>query len=294
MPKLGKYTPLLNSVFFLYGSKEDAESGTDTGGTGFLVAVPHSSLPGCFYIHGVTNWHVAVAYMPSPCIRMNTHLGTPIIFEFDASEWFFKPDSYDIAVSPPLKIDHRLHKVAPIDLNSFFLTPQEEIDHEINPAEDVFMIGRFVDYCGVEVNTPALRFGHISIMDAKIKQLTGYSGRSIVLDMNSRTGFSGSPVFVYRTLGSHFMEAAMPGQVLTGGGHYMKLLGMHWGQFPERWELKSTHTESYVRQNSLITEGKYVLGLSGMTCVIPAANIVEVLNLPEVKESRTEIMAVKF
>jgi hypothetical protein len=94
-------------------------------------------------------------------------------------------------------------------------------------------------------------------------------------------------IFIFRTLGSHFLEPAQQGQVLTGGGHYLKLLGIHWGQFPEEWKLKNLPSESEAHKASLITDGKYVLGLSGMTCVIPAACILEVLNLPELDEMRT-------
>ena len=288
MPKLGHYSPLLQSVFFLYRTKEDAELGINFQGTGFLVAVPSIQWPDYCHIHGITNWHVAIDYLPAPCIRINTYQGKPEIFDFDPSEWIHQPDGYDVAISPPLKLDSKIHIFSPLDINSFFLTTAEEKADEIGPADDVFMIGRFTDYHGAEVNDPALRFGHISVMDAKIKQLTGYFGRSIMLDMNSRSGFSGSPVFIYRTLGSHFIEQALPGQFLAGGGHYIKLLGMHWGQFNEQWELKKKISESKTDKNSLVVDGKYIIGLSGMTCTIPASCIAEVLNLPETQDLRTE------
>lgn len=242
MPKLGKYSGILDTVFFLYENRDDAEKGVQSGGTGFLIAVPSKRWPDNFvHIHGVTNWHVAVFGAnspPTPCVRVNVRGSKPEVFEFDSSEWIFKPGGPDVAISPPLRLTAS-HQAIYLESNSFILSAADEKEHEIGPAEDVFMIGRFVDYDGTEQNAPALRFGHISIMDAKVQQLTGYAGRSIVVDMHSRSGFSGSPVFVYRTLGSHFIEPGKPGQVLTGGGHYLKLLGIHWGQFPESWELKT-------------------------------------------------------
>src|SRR5947209_5313437 len=66
----------------------------------------------------------------------------------------------------------------------------------VNAADDIFMVGRFVDYDGVETDVLSVRFGHISIIDAQIRQSTNYRGRSIIVDMHSRTGYSGSPVFV--------------------------------------------------------------------------------------------------
>jgi hypothetical protein len=65
------------------------------------------------------------------------------------------------------------------------------------------------------------------------------------------------------------------------------LLGIHWGQFPEEWELKQLKTEKKSEQRrNLITDGAYVAGLSGMTCVIPAWQILEILDTQELKDRR--------
>ena len=187
--------------------------GKKSGGTGFLVAIPSKRWPQqIHHIHGVTNWHVAVhGAPPAPVIRVNRLSGAPEVFELDPSEWIFKPGSYDVAISPPLDLRPGLHKVEAVDI-SVFLTPEVAAKQEINAADDVFMVGRFVDYDGVEANSPAFRFGHISIIDARVKQETGYAGRSIVVDMHSRSGFSGSPVFVFRTAGSMFFEGKRDGK----------------------------------------------------------------------------------
>jgi hypothetical protein len=289
MPKLGQYTRILETVFFLYENREHALAGTESGGTGFLVSVPSKRWPQHVnHVHGITNWHVAVHGQdspPTPVIRLNRLDGTAEPIEFDVSQWIFRPGMYDVAITPPLDIDAPQYKIAFLDVASYFLTAQEEQKDEIGPADDVFMIGRFVDYDGVETNAPAARFGHISIINANIEQPTGYRGRSIVLDMHSRSGFSGSPVFVYRTIGSHFFESA-PGKVLMGGGHYFKLLGMHWGQFPEAWELRTGKSRPVARHAALITDGQYVEGLSGMTCAIPAAHIADVLATKELEDMR--------
>jgi hypothetical protein len=290
MPKLDKYSALLRTVFFLYPTEADAIAGTNSGGTGFLVAVPSKRWPTQVqHVHGITNYHVAVFNeegRPSPVLRIARTNSPPQIVNLDPSNWFFKPKSCDLAVTPPLLFDRT--GIAFLDMQSFFLNEAEEKQIEVGPADDVFMIGRFVDYDGIETNSPALRFGHISIMDAKIKQHTGFFGRSIVVDMHSRSGFSGSPVFVYRTLGSYFLES-QPGSILTGAGHTLKLLGMHWGQFPESWELKDKPQQSLRHQAALITEGKYVEGLSGMTCVIPASQIIDVFNAPDLVQMREQL-----
>ena len=278
MPQLGQYSYLLDVPVFLYRNADDARAGVDSGGTGFFVSVQSKTRRDKCYVYVVTNWHVVC---PNGCstIRVNCKNGEPDIFEHDPAEWFFLPKFHDIAVIP-IRLDGNKHQAAALNGETYIVTPDYVEAEKIGPGDDVFMIGRFIDYDGVEVNRPAMRFGNISIIDAPVKQLTGYSGQSIVVDMHSRTGHSGSPVFVYRTAGSLFAEK---GQWVTG--HTMKLLGIHWGQFPELWELKEGVKEPE-SEAALITEGKYVKGLSGMTCVCPAWAILEVLNMPRLREIR--------
>jgi hypothetical protein len=283
MPQLGKYKWILDMVFFLYPTEGDALAGTKYGGTGVLVAVPFSRWPDeYFHVHGVTNWHVAVRDGAS-VVRVNRRTeDIPDTFAFDPHEWVFRPNYHDVAISPPLRLDREIHKAEAASLNSL-VREEDEIKEDLNAAEDVFMIGRCVDYVGAETNIPACRFGNISIMNAAIRQPNGFSDRSIVVDMHSRTGFSDSPVFVYRNPGSTF--APMLDLVLSW--HYMKLIGIHWGQFPENWPLKDKLVSPLAAsQASLVTDGKYVEGLSGMSCVVPAAAIIDLLNSPELVAMR--------
>jgi len=287
MPQLGQYKWIMDIVFFLYPSEEDARNGTEYGGTGFLVAVPSKRWPKEYYhIHGVSNWHVVAGDTGAATIRLNRRddPSKPDVLGFDPSEWTFGGlKTPDIAISLPLELDPSVHKVEAIGLDAF-LTQESEANADINAADDVFMIGRFVDYDGVETNVPSFRFGNISIIDAKIKQERGYKGRSIVVDMHSRTGYSGSPVFVYRTPGSVFA----PNLDLLTSWHFIRFLGIHWGQFPEEWELKTIDKQA-MASASMITDGKYVQGLSGMSCAIPAADIIGLLNHPELEVKREAV-----
>ena len=280
MPKLGQYQPVLDIVFFLYRSVEDARRGKNSGGTGFLVAVP-TPWSDRVHVYGVTNWHVAVDQGAS-VVRFNTKDGHTDIFEFGPEDWQFIPNYHDIAIIPLSMKGH--HKVKYLD-NQFLASEDYVREQEIGPGDDVFMVGRFIDFDGAQTNRPSLRFGHISMADAPITQPNGYKGESLVVDMHSRTGFSGSPVFVYRTVGSHFLEGKK-GSILVGGGHMMSLLGIHWGQFPELWELKEKFREDISAEGSMVVDGAYVEGLSGMTCVCPSHAIRKVLDMPKEQERR--------
>ena len=282
MPKLGQYQGILDIVFFLYESAEAAEVGKDAGGTGFLVSVPSKGWPDQYHhVYGVTNWHNACRDGCS-VIRLNTKEGAHDIFDYGPELWQFIPGDHDVAVVPLRVRD--IHRVKYLD-PGFLITDDQIKEWEIGPGDDVFMAGRFVDYDGVQTNKPAVRFGHISMSGAPVRQANGCTAESFVLDMHSRTGFSGSPVFVYRTLGSEFLN--IQGKILTGISHTMSLLGIHWGQFPELWELKDEQRKEEIASDSaLITEGKYVKGLSGMTCVSPATAIKRALDMPKLRALR--------
>ena len=106
---------------------------------------------------------------------------------------------------------------------------------------------------------PSYRFGNISTVKALIRNKNnGYIGESFIVDMHSRTGFSGSSVWVYRTQSSSLGLGYEQGMDY----HFVRLLGIHWGQFPELWELKAGALRGHIAQANLVTDGRYVEGLS--------------------------------
>ena len=299
---------VLHSVFYLYENRKDAEAGENPGGTGFIV----SQYPG--HLYAVTNWHVAVNHNHPVCpvIRLNTNDGGVDVRDLGPEDWEFIPGGDDIAIYP-LILDRTVHQFASIPSNMFAarpgISPPSMVRNAIGVGEDAFMIGLFLDHAGVTTNNPSARFGNVSMLpnqNALIEQPTGYMGESYVVDMHSRSGFSGSPVFVYRTFGADLtvsdhrikdMRFASNGQDAWRGDGLVRgeatfkaesmfqLLGIHWAQFPEVWEVgKKTLPES--RKKHLVTDGASVEGMSGMTCVIPAWKIQDILDMPKFKGPR--------
>lgn len=294
-----------NSVFFLYDSVESAKSGEKPGGTGFIVAYSNGhpfNAATAFY--GVTNWHVACEGGYS-VIRINTKDGGTDIIEMFPDQWEFIPGRYDIA-AVPLQLSE-IHDVSAVSVGSFVVqqSTQTSIKSDIGVGEDVFMIGLFVDHIGKGINIPSARFGHISMLPdsrALIRQPTAYHGVSYLIDIHSRAGFSGSPVYVYRTFGSDLKQRfgesidgldlqidrievddlGRPGGRTTGRvrasrgtikySGMLKLLGIYWGRFPEQ-------------------AGNYASELSGTGCVIPAWQILELLDVPALKNDREKKIA---
>jgi hypothetical protein len=289
MPKLPQ--TILNGVVYLYPSKEAAEKGTDFGGTGFLVGIP---LPGtdqqCIYF--ITNWHVAVRDGNS-VVRMNVPSAPSgrEIFEYDLSDWDFEPSGDDIAV---LRAPKAPGPGTVVGLN-MFATQNEITRRQVGAGDDVFMVGRFVDHDGGPVNLPSLRFGNISVMPTLIKQPTNAIRPSYCIDMHSRSGYSGSPVFVYRTLTSDLTRISPSDTrgsiVIDGTNALFMFLGIHWGQFSELMELEhdvSTPKAEIAEATSPSNKAR-IKGLSGMTCVIPADAILKILNAPRFADERREL-----
>ncbi|MGO9621154.1 MAG: hypothetical protein ACLPT6_07090 [Desulfobaccales bacterium] len=284
MPKIPP--ELLNCAFYLYDNKTNAMSGKNYGGTGFLVAIPSERFPHiASYVYGVTNWHIALDQGCS-VIRINKLDGTPHIYDFEPSQWEWFPNKDDIAISPLLSgLDLNIHAIKAVHIKAF-VTEKVIKENEIDIGDDVFMIGRFIDHDGGPTNAPAARFGHISVMPSPIIQPTGYMGKSYCIDLNSRGGYSGSPVFVYRTPGGNLDETFRTGKPFSRVLSFLNLLGIHWGQFEERYPIVSY--KQLALQQSIIKEGEYAKGLSGMTCVIPADRILELLNIQKLKDKRIE------
>ena len=286
MPKIPKN--FLSSVFFLYKTREDAETATNEGGTGFIVPI-RSADPCQSHLYFITNWHVAIK-CGYPVVRLDTRSGEPAIFDFDCADWYFLTD-YDIAVVP-VELDPGVHDAVAVPVNCFM---QEEYaqEHDIGPGEDVFMIGKFIDHKGASRNVPALRFGNISMAPAPLEQANGNMADSYCIDMHSRSGYSGSPVFVYRTPGydlGELLGAEGESSALMSGASLVALLGIHWGQFPEIWEIepgdKPRHQDEGEGSQPLNRNNSRIKGVSGMTCVLPAWYILEVLNMPKLKKKR--------
>ena len=221
----------LGCVFYLYPDVNSAKEGRDFGGSGFFIGVPAEIIPNYTHLYAITNWHVACDSGHS-VIRRMTDSGQPEIFDFGPEQWDFLA-RYDITalLMPPIGGT----TFVPI---SEFIAPAHigYAEGQISVGDDVFMIGQFINHDGGVVNRPAARFGQISVLPAPIKQPNGATADSFCIDVHSRTGYSGSPVFVYRTPYSELDRSPPePGtiQIPIGPQSVLKLLGIHFAQFPE-------------------------------------------------------------
>ncbi len=268
MPRIP--TNSINVAFFMYPDRASAMTGSNSGGTGFYVSVEYPSVRK--YIYGVTNGHVASG---NTCIRLNTEIGQPDCIELQDIDWEYHP-KYDIAVTQlPLPLKHDFHEVVSVDTRTF-ITDEKIKEWDIGIGDDLFMMGRFIDGADDLKNIPVARFGNISADPIPtFHPFRKTLANSYLVDMHSRSGFSGSPVFVYRTPGGNLAETVITGKIDLGN-NFFSLLGIHWGQFDELWE--STHPNAPPNK-----------GYSGMTLVDPATGILELLDMESIKKPREKL-----
>jgi hypothetical protein len=152
----------------------------------------------------------------------------------------------------------------------------------IGIGEDGFMLGLFMEYPGAARNAVAARFGNVSMLardDLPIE--SEFRTRPCHLfDMRSRPGFSGSPVFVYRTPTADLRNLHRPtfninrnsrGSLDARENTFIRLLGIHIGQFHDRVKVrkvkspKSEPDEIFTIPNS-------------MAIVVPAWSILALLD----------------
>ncbi len=281
---------VLACTFFLYDTEEEAKAGLNPHGTGVIVEDPSEVADGMHY-YGVTNWHVAVqeneTEVPSPVVRLNRRGGRePFVKPLRPEDWHFTPGGPDLAVAyfDFLERDDLKWNRVPTGL---FATVEHIQSGDVAVGDDSFMMGLFVDHLALATNIPSARFGNISVLPsslAKIEHATGFESECYVVDMHSRTGFSGSPVFMYRTIGQDLSkpiqsQIRIQSNVMTFGMHGMEspiyaktvflFLGIHMGQFPGEW--MAGKSPARLAESSKVSAAKtehYVP--SSMTCVIPA------------------------
>ena len=121
-----------------------------------------------------------------------------------------------------------------------------QLDLNIGPGDDVFMIGRFINRDGGQENTPSVRFGNISMM-----ALRGHNAPQFIsVEMRSMGGYSGSPAIVYIP-----PFALRPEKSSIGPESYFFLLGVDRGHVKDKIFVRNrigqkTKDELYVGTNT--------------------------------------------
>jgi hypothetical protein len=273
-PRVTKVDPAyLDCSVYLYPSEADARDGRDAGGSGFLVSMPSKVHAGHVHIFVVTNKHVVEGKItegiePAQVIRLTTPRHTTDVI--DLSDRWIKSTNDDLAVGLLHATELEPYKYDPVPVDRFVTEADLADRNHVHIGTPCFMVGRFLNAGGQQRNTPAVRFGDLSILSCDMVD-TGESELEgvFIVEMHSIGGFSGSPVFTY----PHF---AGPG----GIGHQLsKLLGVDRGH---------TLKKELVKKQGELVAGHYVTVNSGGAIVVPAWRLLALLSGPKAAESRRQ------
>jgi len=249
------------------------------GGTAFIVSVPGSQYSGYKFDYLVTAKHVADEIAGEDAVvRMNTADGGFVIFELINSPWWFHPTEasmVDAAVTifappPEIKLDVRNIPVR------MFLNDKTIADRAIGIGDEIYISGLFTHITETSKNQPVMRTGNIAMMpDEKINFPALGVIDAYVVEARSIGGLSGCPVFIRETVNIPLSET--PGGPETRPMHglgSMYFLGSMIGH----WQIPRS-------MNPALAEAVNM----GMSVVVPAYKILEIINQPILADMRKEI-----
>jgi hypothetical protein len=287
----------LDCVLYLYASEPDAEQGTRTGGSGFIVGVPATDLPGVWFMYAVTNRHVVEH--GNTVLRMKTIDNQNSIMSTDERAWVSHPSGDDIAVCF-IDFDRTKHKYSWASPD-MFMTDELVKSYNIGPGDEAFIVGRFINHEGKQQNLPTVRFGCLAQMPVEpIRQEDGFEQESFLVEARSIGGYSGSPVFLYIPGGSYREGVAdwnLPH--LSKGEKWEKdkvygwtishgpwLLGVDWGHIND-WDAVRDAAGRPI--NPANPRNMQVRLNTGMMAVVPAWKLAEMLTSGPIADERQRI-----
>lgn len=259
----------LNCVVFLYQTPELAKKGnTLNGGTGFVVNYGQA-------IYVVTNSHCS---RHVPTIRFFTPNG-PAYITPTQMQWIEHQNGDDLAA---YQVDLRstFGQTDSISIQSALW--ESAVRGFVEPGTEAFFVGRYVDYSGIDRNTPMIRFGNVAMMPLQpIKREDGGYQDSFLVEARSRLGFSGSPVFAYTmeiksqmTTNVHFPEI----------GTFPKIVfRVVWGHLHD-WRPVMDATD----KRRQVQPGQVVDISSNIACVVPSWKVRELLEQQEFQDMRDQ------
>jgi hypothetical protein len=253
-------------------------------GTGFFVGVTNEYDPNLVNPYLVTAKHVLTekktnSFFPHIWIRINKRSGDSHYFKISlsgtgAAQVFTHEDpNVDIAVIP-IVFDTNVIDFKYIPEN--LITTKEMFENlKIAEGDEIFFVGLFTGYYGIEKNYPIMRFGRVALItDEKIPWLDKNSNKAKLLELylvetQSFGGNSGSPVFFW-------LDPTRDTKLMSIGPHKLLLAGIMKGNYSEAKPIKLVET------NVLPLAYENV----GIAAVIPAYSLHEILFCDELRKFR--------
>jgi hypothetical protein len=259
---------LLNCVGFISHSREYPQY----LGTTFIVGVPGKY--GNVYFHAVTAKHV-VKWIDGQAflIGVNFKDGKAGWFQSSMKWWYHPSDQHvDVAVTVFTPTDRFDIEYIP---QAVFVTDEMISHYQIGIGDEISVIGLFTRFSGKTRHIPIVRTGNIAMMPTeKLPQNDGDEECEMdvyLAEGRSIGGLSGSPVFVRHTVNMGSLESR------DGERQFMAGLGRHHflGLMRGHWDLPVSEKAQQAEAVNM-----------GISIIVPAKKILEVLYHPELIELR--------
>ncbi len=249
------------------------------------MSVPFKSARPHAHLYLVTNSHVA-DHGPSIAARFNTKAGGMEIVELGHEQWFHHPERDDVAVMP-LNAPDAGYELSDVP-DDIFMTAEQRVNGDFGVGDECFVVGRNIGLEGEHTNTPAARFGAVSIMHPEpVRQSERrHAQDSIVVEAKSLGGYSGAPVFVYQS--PPVLEPIREGMerwrvvVHSYSQAGFAMLGITWGHMNGRRTVVGPWRDLSESERAIAVN-------SGMMLVVPAWKIRELLDLDPLAELRQRV-----
>jgi hypothetical protein len=254
-------------------------------GTGFFVAyADRRGGPHYVFSYLVTAKHVLQdvdgTFLPSVSIRLNlkSPAGGPdvgFIRDIPVTDaqgflsWFHGEDQAEDVVVLPLFPDEHHFEFTTISTGTF-MDDRAVNSGDVAEGDDLYFIGLMEQYYGIKQNYPLVRRGTLAMLTDEYIDTPSGRQKIFVAELESWPGNSGSPVFLLEGL-----RDRSP----VKGAHF-SFLGMIVATFLNRFSVPVNGTLP-MRQ----LEGGDRANI-GMTCIVPAAIIEEVLDSSPAQQDR--------
>jgi hypothetical protein len=163
------------------------------------------------------------------------------------------------------------YDISPIPIE-IFVTDQRMAENDLGLGDEVFTVGLFTRYFGRSTLIPIVRTGNIAMMPKEKVPLAHFGLADVYLvEGRSIGGLSGSPVFCRETMQMPGMDQNGRKRAIAGVGriHFLGLMHGHWDLPREFADAEQAEAVNM-----------------GISIVIPATKILEILFSPALIEAR--------
>jgi hypothetical protein len=267
----------VDCVVYVYATYEDADKGRLSGGTGFLVrkqfAIGRNAWQ-FFHHYVITAKHVVNDLPGDVFVRLNNKDGQREIKRVPRQQW--EDASRDDVTAAFVGFEPDKYKFLAINSATLLNEGQARLVN-CGVGDFVFLVSRFVNVEGIQRNKPCVRTGSIAMMpdDDEPVSICGVERPAFLIDLRTRSGFSGSPVFLKLPTSAE-MDHRMPSHNQNWKLH-----------LPGPW-LLGVHVATVPLEPGKDTSPEDRIG-SGLGVVVPAWRISELLESDRFRMQRKHI-----